>query len=97
MGGRQHSREVQPFSLSKGRESILTDWVKHAAQRNAVEQKQDRRGKILDALKLLITLQKTSSISVRLPINFDGDTFKILCLYFSEGITAKYTSKNVFL
>lgn len=97
MGGRQHSQEVQPFSLSKGRDNVLTDWVQPAAQHNTVEQKQDRHGKISDALRLLISLQKTDLISVKLSIDFDGDTFKILCLYFSGAITVKYTSNNVFL
>lgn len=96
MGGRRHSREVQPFSLSKGRESVLTDGGWRAARHNTAEQKQDRHGKIPGALRLLISLQKTSLISVRLSINFDGDTFKLLCLCFSGAITAKYISKNVF-
>lgn len=60
------------------------------------KQKQDRHGKILDAMRLLISLQKTGLISVRLSINFDGGTIKILCLHFSGAVTAKYASKNVF-
>lgn len=91
-----HERSSFSF-LSKGRDGVLTDWVQCATQHNTAEQKQDRHGKISYALRLLIFLQKTNLISVRLSIYFDGDTFEMLSSYFSGAITAKYTSKNVFL
>lgn len=87
MGGRQHLGEV--WSLSWSRVNVFTGWTWHS--------KLGRHGKISDALRLLISWQKTNLIFVGLSINSHGGTFKFLCLYVSGPVTAKHTSENVFL
>lgn len=88
VGGRQYLWEVWSFSWGRVRD-VFTDWVQHT--------KEGKHDKISDALRLLISWQKTNLIFVGLSINSDEGTFKFLCLYFSRPITAKHTSENVFL
>lgn len=92
----QKANEIYRWVLSQARGWQTTFRRGPAFLSEQEKQKQDRHGKNLDAVRLLISSQKTSLISVRLSINFDGGSFKILCLHFSGAVTAKYASKNVF-